>query len=109
MRGLGLKPLANKVWPTFKAFFQEEQQRLNRHTARDSAYANAAMSASNEMFSEATEAFTNLANATIVDRESMLAQNKTIGDITLALATANTQIATLMAQFASLLANGHGR
>ena len=63
------------------------------------------------------EAFTNLtnanananANANVVDRESMLAQNKTIGDVTSALATANTQIATLMAQFSSLLADGHGR
>ena len=94
------KPDVDKTWDNFKTFFFEEQTRLNRRTAQNAGYANGAINGFD--FNEATEAFTNLANATVVDRESMLAQSKTIESLMSQLAVANTNLAALTAQFATL-------
>ena len=80
------KPDVDKAWWNFKNFFFEEHTRLNRHTAQHTGYANGAINRFD--FNDATKDFTNLANAKVVDRDSMLAQSNTIENITTQLVVA---------------------
>ena len=97
------KPDIDKTWANFKVYFQAEQTRINRRTAQSAGYANSNV-VDSSVFNEATEAFTNLANATIVDRESMLKQNNIIEALAAQVKAANAQVAALTLQLASLAA-----
>ena len=103
------KPDIDKTWANFKVYFQAEQTRINRRTAQSAGYANSNV-VDSSVFNEATEAFTNLANATVVDRESMLKQNNIIEALAAQVKAANAQVAALTVQLASLAAaaGSHG-
>ena len=97
------KPDIDKTWANFKVYFQAEQTRINRRTAQSAGYANSNV-VNSSVFNEATEAFTNLANATVVDRESMLKQNKIIDALAAQVKAANDASCTVSAATCALSA-----